>query len=85
MGNGFWAMHHYCWALINLSRAQKPAIPTNIRDLMREYAIDDMKYVLQNTEQDFVLSPEIYTKIGDVELALKRTSAANASYAKALR
>lgn len=83
MGNGFWTMHHYCWALINLSRAQKPSIPANIRDSMREYAIEDMKYVLQNTEPDFVLSPEIYTKIGDVELALKRTSAANSSYAKA--
>jgi len=83
MGNGFWAMHHYCWALINLSRAQKPSIPANIRDAMRGYAIDDMKYVLLNTEPDFVLSPEIYTKIGDVELALNRPVEARSAYANA--
>ena len=83
MGKGFWTMHHYCWALLNLARAQKPSMPENIRDATRHYAIEDMKFVLQNTEPDFILLPEIYTKIGDVELALRRPAEANVAFAKA--
>ena len=70
MGKGFWAMHHYCWALINLARAQKPMVPANLRQAMREYAIGDMQYVIENTAPDFIMLPEIYTKIGEVQLLL---------------
>lgn len=83
MGNGFWSMHHYCWALINLARAQKPSIPANVRQETREYAIEDMNYVIQNTPPDFVILPEIYTKIGEVLLSLKRPQEAGGAFAKA--
>ena len=83
MGKGFWAMHHYCWALINLGRAQKPAVPANLRQATREYAIADMQYIVKNTEPDFIMLPEIYTKIGDVQLSLKHPSEANDAFARA--
>ena len=83
MGKGFWAIHHYCWALINLRRAQKPSMPANERQSTREYAIDDMNYVIENTPADFILLPEIYTKIGEVLLSLKRAPEARDAFAKA--
>jgi len=83
MGNGFWSIHHYCWALLNLGRAQKPSTSTAVRQFSRESAIEDMKYVIANTTPDFVLLPEIYTKIGDVQLSLKRAPEARDAFAQA--
>lgn len=83
MGKGFWAIHHYCWALINLTRAERPSTPPVIRKGLREGAISDMNYVLEHTTPDFVLLPEIYTKIGEVQLLLKNPAAARDAYAKA--
>jgi len=83
MGHGFWAMHHYCWALINLGRAQKPSMPANVRQATREYAIDDMQYVIANTSSDFIMLPEIYTKIGEVLALLNRPAEARDAFARA--
>ena len=83
MGDAFWAMHHYCWALINLNRAQKPTMPAGTRQLTREYAIGDMQYVINNAAPDFVLLPEIYTKIGEVQLNLDRPRDAQVAFVKA--
>lgn len=83
MGDGFWALHHYCWAQINLARAERPSTEPVIRQGLREGAIADMMYVIHNTPPDFVLLPEIYTRKGQVELMLKRDADALASFAKA--
>jgi tetratricopeptide (TPR) repeat protein len=83
MGLGFWHMHHYCWALINLGRAQKPSMPASLRQSAREYAIDDMQYVIANTTSDFIMLPEIYTKIGEVLVSLNRPQEAHDAFAKA--
>jgi len=83
MGKGFWAMHHYCWALINLGRAQKPSTPANVRQAARESAVSDMQYVIENTTPDFILLPEIYSKQGEVLLSLKRPQVASLAFGKA--
>jgi tetratricopeptide (TPR) repeat protein len=83
MGKGFWAIHHYCWALINLSRIQRPSTPPVIRQGTREAALSDMKYVIDNTTPNFVVLPEIYTRMGEVQLALDRDAEAYASFSKA--
>ena len=83
MGKGFWALHHYCWALINLARAERVSTAPVIRQGLREGAINDMMYVIHNTPADFVLLPEIFTRKGQVELLLRRTVDAQASFAKA--
>ncbi len=71
MGKGFWAIHHYCWALINLMRLQSPSVPPNVKAFERQTALDDMGYVIQNSPSDFILLPEIYTKMGEIQLDLK--------------
>jgi len=64
MGHGFWAVHHYCWAMINANRA---AATTGLqaREYLLSRAIDDCKYVVTNTSADFVLLPEIYLRMGE--------------------
>jgi tetratricopeptide (TPR) repeat protein len=83
MGKGFWAVHHYCWAQINLMRVQGPSVPQMIKQGTREAALGDLGYVIEHSPPDFILLPEIYTKMGQVQLELKRPSAANTSFAKA--
>jgi len=83
MGRSFWTMHHYCWALINLGRAQKPMMDANLRRAIRESAIGDMTFVIENSPPDFVMLPEIYTKMGEVLLLLKRPREARDAFDKA--
>lgn len=83
MGKGFWAVHHYCWAQINLARAERPTTGPAIRQDLREGAVADMVYVINNTPPDFILLPEIYTRKGQVELLLNRVTDARLSFSKA--
>ena len=83
MGHGFWAMHHYCWAQINLSRAQKAGTPAPTRKALWESVQGDYLYVLNHTTADFIMLPEIYSRLGEVELLLAQPDRANDAFAKA--
>ncbi len=83
MGKGFWAMHHYCWGQINMTRSQKAGIPAQTRKGLRESVRGDYWYVIRNTPPDFIMLPEIYTRIGEVELLLAHPDKANEAFAKA--
>ena len=76
MGKGFWAMHHYCWARINMRRIYAPGSPpaTRIGRLGGVHA--DLFYVIKNTGHDFILLPEIYSTLAEVELLRKSPAAA---------
>lgn len=65
MGPGFWAVHHYCWALINATRADAPGVARPMREHLLRRAIDDVNYVLRNSPADFVLAPELLLRNGD--------------------
>ena len=87
-GQNLGPIHHYCWALINLMRADKPpppGSPSNWRQLTMEYAIGDIDYVIKNARPDFKLLPEIYKKRADVLVKLKRNPEAAADYRKAIQ
>jgi tetratricopeptide (TPR) repeat protein len=83
MGKGFWAIHHYCWALINLGRVQRAGVPATVQQWTREAALGDLYYVIQNSQPNFIMLPEIYTKIGEVKVALKRINEAADAFASA--
>lgn len=87
MGPTFWAMHHYCWGQISLLRAVKANLSTMEKRGLLESARGDFRYVINNAPPDFVLLPEIYTKVGQVELMLDQPNRAdNAfSHARALK
>lgn len=64
MGSGFWAVHHYCWAVLYLHRSDYPGVTPQQREHMLRTAISDSVYVLNNSQPGFPLLPEILTRIG---------------------
>jgi tetratricopeptide (TPR) repeat protein len=85
MGEEFWAMHHYCWALINRHRAMRSNTPPQVRLSLLKEALGDSQYVIKHsrTRKDFILLPELHTVVGEIELRLKLPNDANQSFAKA--
>lgn len=71
LGDTFWAMHHYCWALIWLHRAGAAGVPPAVRDHWRRTAIADFYYVIRHAKAEFVLLPEIFYRIGEVHRLLR--------------
>jgi tetratricopeptide (TPR) repeat protein len=83
IGPSFWHLHHYCWALIQINRAEKLSTPEQLKNGYRKSAIGNMDYVIRNSPADLVLLPEIYTWIGRMELKLKQPEQARNSFEKA--
>lgn len=85
MGDGFFHMHHYCWALFDFHRAERSDLsPLEKRTLLNR-ALGGFRYVVRNTTDDFVVLPEIYTWMGRTELLLRRPKEASESFASAWR
>jgi len=72
MGREFWAIHHYCWALVNANRSAAAGVAPQLRDHLLTKAIGDCEYVIQNAAPDFVLLPEIYLRVGEYHERLGR-------------
>ena len=70
MGRSFWAVHHYCWALVGVNRAKRAGVSVQDRKFLYESAVSDGAYVLQNASPDFVLLPEIHLRMGQFYIAL---------------
>lgn len=83
MGNGFWHMHHYCWARISMNRAQRAGVPMKTRKALWGSALTDYKYVTNRVPRNFVMLPEVYTRLGEVELLLGSPDRANESFGRA--
>lgn len=83
MGKTFWAIHHYCWGLINLGRATRVGVPPMIRKGTLEDVRNDFQFVLDRAPPDFIMLPEILTRMGEVELLLKRPVQAGKAFARA--
>lgn len=83
VGPGFWSLHHYCWALVQIRRAESPKMPSEIRKGTHQAAIGNIDFVIRNSPGDLVLLPELYTWIGRLELKLKRPELAQQAFNKA--
>ncbi|SBT09910.1 conserved exported hypothetical protein [Candidatus Accumulibacter aalborgensis] len=83
MGDGFWAVHHYCWAQINLQRALRSSTTSQQRKHLLETVRADYGYVVKNSPKNFILLPELHTRLGEVEVRLVRYREADQSFAKA--
>ena len=65
MGETFWAMHHYCVGLVKRNRALRAGVSPTERKFLMESAVGEYAYVLNNLKDpNFVLLPEIYTRVG---------------------
>ena len=81
MGPGFWAMHHYCVAILNLKRLSRH--PKAEWPFRYQEVINDLEYVVRNTKPDFVMLPEVFSRIGEVELLRKDLTAAGKAFERA--
>lgn len=84
MGDGFWSVHHYCWGLANRQRALRSSTPPQTRMFLLGASVrGDFEFVIKNAPKNFVLLPEVYTALGEVELRVARPNDANISFARA--
>jgi tetratricopeptide (TPR) repeat protein len=77
-GPGHWHSHHYCWGLVKLMRANKSGKSAQDRKSLRQQAIGEFDYMINNVPKDFLLLADIWTRrgialnqIGQSEQALK--------------
>jgi len=81
--HSFAAMHHYCWGQINYQRALRSSTPQQEKRFLLGEVRRDYLYVTKAASKGFVLLPEIYTRLGEVEIRLVKITEAEASFAKA--
>lgn len=80
LGNTFHAIHHYCWAQINLQRSFRIGLTEQERRALLIVVRDDYLYVIESAKPGFVLMPEIMSRLGEVEVRLSKISEANKSF-----
>ncbi|MBI5256401.1 MAG: tetratricopeptide repeat protein [Burkholderiales bacterium] len=85
MGKGFWTMHHYCWALVNMKRAQSGGMSRQARDALMNTVVDDMNFVLRNAGDDFIMRPEVLMRMGDALRLMGQLPRAIEAYMAATR
>lgn len=83
MGMDFWHIHHYCYALNNLRRANFTTNPAAKKALL-EKVRNDYGYMVNNSRPEMVLMPEILTRLGDVQNMLGDVGAAFEAYEAAM-
>ena len=83
MGYSFWAMHHYCWGLVNLNRLRFGRAETNNKRFFAQQIANEYLYVVQNSTADFVMLPEIWARVGEALLLAGDIGGAMDAYAKA--
>ena len=84
MGKTFWHMHHYCAGLIKRNRAMKAGMRIEERRHLLGSAIQEYQYILDNNKDaDFILLPEVYTRIGEASILIGNPAAADKAFARA--
>lgn len=85
MGRSFWAMHHYCWGLVNLNRLRSGRADTNNKQGFAKGIVNEYLYVIRNARPDFVLLPEIWVRVGEASLLAGEIGPAMDAYERARR
>lgn len=65
VGTTFWAMHHYCWGLIAAHRSMAAGVTPAQKEHLLHTAIRDLQYVVNEAPPNWILLPELHTRIGD--------------------
>lgn len=83
MGKNFWNMHHYCWAQVNRMRAMRSGVRPEVRKGLLESVVSDYVYSIDKAPKDFILAPEILTRLGEVYVMLGRIEQADKAFSQA--
>ena len=84
MGEDFWHVHHYCYALFNLRRSELEPDPQKRRFLL-EKVVGDYNYMIRNSSPQMIIMPEILLRMGDVQLLLGNISAGLEAYGRVMQ
>lgn len=84
MGESFWDIHHYCWAVAATNRSKLAGVDKQHREYLLKDAVNDISYVLRRARPDFILLPEIFTQLGDIQLQRERPADAWRAYEQAM-
>ena len=82
-GKSYYHLHHYCWALNSENKAIMMSNKYQ-RESTLSYALFDIKYVLDRSEPDFVLLPDIYNSQARILFTLHRDGEAVMALEKAI-
>jgi tetratricopeptide (TPR) repeat protein len=77
-------IHHFCWAMVRLIRSHGAGATAQVRKHLRETAIGDIDYSIENSTAGFRLLPELWTKRGTTLTLLNRDAEAMKSFQNAL-
>ncbi|MCM8620679.1 MAG: hypothetical protein NFW16_02815 [Candidatus Accumulibacter sp.] len=83
MGTNFHHFHHYCWAIVFINRAYKEKGPKGAGGGALKSAIGDINYVVDRATPDFVLLPEVFSKLGEAYLLANDDTSAEKAFRKA--
>lgn len=81
----FRTMHHYCWALVNERRASAAGLHWQERERLFKRVVADAGFVIQHSEPNFIMLPEVFSKIGDANVRLNNFGTAFEAYAAAIQ
>lgn len=82
IGPDFIHLHHYCYALRDMQRAQTNA-SVRTQKMLYERARGDIGYVINNSQPTMPLMPEVLLKLGIVELKLGNLPGAQQAFERA--
>jgi hypothetical protein len=83
LGDTFWALHHYCLAIVKFNRAQRFGTSPMIQRGFAHSSIPDFQYVIDHMPEKYILAPEILTYMGRAHLLLNDTKRADEAFAHA--
>ncbi|MDP2809123.1 MAG: hypothetical protein Q8O34_03135 [Rhodocyclaceae bacterium] len=83
-GRDFVHIHHYCWGLVWLGRANRSGVSEQDRKTLLIMAHGGANYVLENTGPNFPIRAELYTRQLEISLLQRNENAAEHAFRKAV-
>jgi tetratricopeptide (TPR) repeat protein len=83
IGESFWDLHHYCWAMVSANRAQAAGVSRGERIYLYDSAVNDCYYILQNMKSSFPLLPEMLTRMAQYRMSAEKPAEALQFYERA--
>lgn len=89
LGRDYLHIHHYCWGLVHMLNAYKLGTTSGKGRFQFEEAIDDFQFSINATlvnkgvTPGAALLPEMFTKLGEAQLALRDYNNAEAAFRSA--
>jgi tetratricopeptide (TPR) repeat protein len=84
LGESHWHNHHYCYGQVVAVRAFRAKLSKTERDHLLENAVSEADYMIQHSQKNYILLPEIWTFRGSALLRLKKNSSALESFDRAI-